>query len=167
MIGEEMVVYADHPQSAWWLTRVWPDLVAAAVLLIVVFRSHSAAISWLAILALVVPVADFFIQLVRWRHSFYVLTNRRALRLDGLFRRDCQWLSWKKVTEVSIRRSWIDRKLKIATIEIHTADTHSSFRGMRDVEDPMFFQVLIATYALGGGSGGPGGSPGGDAYDVI
>jgi hypothetical protein len=154
LVPGEQIEYADRPGAELLLTRIWPDIVVVGILLGVVFVAGSTGVQWAAIAGLVVVILDVLLQMKLWSCTRYILTNLRAVRIDGWWNRDVEWLSWKKVTEVSLRKQWANFRFQIVTIEIHTAHTTSSFRAMRDIEDPDEFAAQLAELALRSGGTG-------------
>lgn len=96
--------------------------------------------------ALVVLVA--LVVALGWRaldawYTRYVLTSFRVLRLAGVLDRNVEFIPWRKVTDVSLRRSFWQRVVGASTIRIESANEASRFRAMTDVRDPrQFFRTL-------------------------
>ena len=78
-----------------------------------------------------------------------MLTDHRALRVSGVLRRDYEWISWKKVTDVSVHRSLFDRWFGTATIQIQSANEMSKFKAMDDVPNPVSFAETIVDLVNG------------------
>jgi len=72
-------------------------------------------------------------------HTRYVLTNYRAIRVSGWLRRNVEWLTWSKVTDVSVRRTIFDRLFGTATVKIMSANEQSGFKAMSDLSHPKVF----------------------------
>lgn len=96
--------------------------------------------------ALVLLVVLF--AMLAWRvldawHTRYVLTDFRVLRTSGVLDRNVEFIPWRKVTDVSLRRSFWQRMVGASTIRIESANEASRFRAMTDVRNPKeFFRVL-------------------------
>jgi hypothetical protein len=148
LVPGERIKYADRPGAELLLGRIWPDVVVAGLLIGICFASASSTVQWCAVGGLGLVFGDVLLQIKLWSCTRYILTNRRAVRIDGWWNRDVEWLSWSKVTEVSVRKTWAQFSFQIVTIEIHTAHSTSSFRAMRDIEDPDEFAAQLAELAL-------------------
>jgi len=89
--------------------------------------------------------------LVSW-YTRYVLTNFRVMRVDGVLSRNVEFIPWRKVTDVSLRRSAFQRAVGASTIRIESANEASQFRGMSDVRNPTAFfstlQELMAAFSV-------------------
>jgi len=146
--GEE-VVYSEVPEWQYVAPRIVANaFLAVGLLIFIIWVLPTGYPQWIAAVGLCLVVDEGVYQWLLWHRTWYVLTDMRAIRSQGLFKRDLEWLSWKKVTEVSVRNSLFDTVFNMATIEIHTAHSLSSFKAMRDVEDPVAFANEIAALSL-------------------
>ncbi len=102
---------------------------------VVVFAVLACTLSWRALDA--------------W-HTRYVLTDFRVMRTSGVLARNVEFIPWRKVTDVSLKRSFWQRLVGASTIRIESANEASQFRAMSDVRDPRAFfrtlQDLMAAY---------------------
>ena len=64
--------------------------------------------------------------------------------IDGVLTDRLEWMSWKKVTDVSVHRSLADRFNHTATIKVQSANEASGFKAMKGVRDPRDFAQTIA-----------------------
>ncbi len=84
-------------------------------------------------------------------HTRYVLTGFRVMRVSGVLDRNAEFIPWRKVTDVSLRRSFWQRMVGASTIRIESANEASQFREMTDVSNPRAFfrtlQDLTAAYS--------------------
>lgn len=139
----ERVIYDEAPQWQAWVWTQWFDLLVAVVVVLIMVMAQDAMV---VAIGFVGEVA--LLGLVGWRYlehiyTRYVLTDYRALRLSGVLRRDHEWISWKKVTDVSVHRSISDRWFGTATIRIQSANEMSGFKAMTDVPQPLMFAQTI------------------------
>lgn len=96
-----------------------------------------------ALLLLLVLLAALTWRVLDAWHTRYVLTDFRVLRTSGVLDRNVEFIPWRKVTDVSLRRSFWQRLVGASTIRIESANEASQFRAMTDVRDPKeFFRVL-------------------------
>lgn len=139
LVPYEEELYEDVPSMVAFLLNQVVDLVVIVAILWIIFASGDP---------LVIRVGSFMIVgLCSWLmvrayvrlHTRYVLTNYRAIRLSGLVRRDVEWMTWSKVTDVTIRRSLVDRVFGTATVKIMSANEASGFKAMTDLSHPHEF----------------------------
>lgn len=140
----ETVLYDKAPQWQAWVWNQWFDLLVAIVVVLIMVVAHDDPL----VLGLGFVGELALLGFIGWRYldhiyTRYVLTDYRVLRLSGVFRRDHEWISWKKVTDVSVHRSISDRWFGTATIRIQSANELSGFKAMTDVPDPLLFAQTI------------------------
>ena len=139
----ESVIFDEAPDLRVWIWNQWIDLIVAAVVVLIMVASQDSLVLALGLMgetALLGSVAWKYLDHVYTR---YVLTDYRALRLSGVFRRNYEWISWKKVTDVSVHRTMTDRWMGTATIKIQSANEASGFKAMADVPHPVAFAQAI------------------------
>ncbi len=157
LLDEESNPAANHvvrpfqPNIAWYLQRVAPDVIVALVLVVAEVAASSTVVQGVAFAGLVLLGIDSLLQFIRWKRVWYVLTNLRAMRCEGWWNTDVEWIAWTKVTEVSVRQSWVDKAFDANTIEIHAANSASSFRSMRDIDNPEFIELITQRALLSKG----------------
>jgi uncharacterized membrane protein YdbT with pleckstrin-like domain len=137
LVDGEHIRAWSRPDRVAWLVDQSLHLGAVLVSLGVAVAARSGALAWAAILcalALAAVLAAEFWAVCRTR---YVLTSHRVLRVSGVLRHDQEYMSWSKITDVSIERSLADRLTQTATIRIHSANERSSFKALADVKRPM------------------------------
>jgi uncharacterized membrane protein YdbT with pleckstrin-like domain len=148
MVDGEVIYALEQPewrlvlldQAALAGLGVVVALLAAAVLGVgvgfFVFVVLAAVVSWRALDA--------------W-HTRYVLTSFRVVRFSGVLDRNVEFIPWRKVTDVSLHRSFWERLVGASTIRIESANERSRFREMKDVRNPRGFfatlQEITAAYS--------------------
>lgn len=137
LVDGERVVVARRPDLGAWLFDQWLHVVAVAVCLWVAATAASPGLAWAGAGAAVALGAYLAARLWAVSWTRYVLTTHRAMRVSGVLRHDQEYMTWSKVTEVSVERSLGDRLTRTATIRIHSANEHSSFKAMQDVARPL------------------------------
>lgn len=148
LLADETVFRRARPD--WWVVAF--DQLGLAVLGVVV-ALVVALQGWLvaAVLILVSAAGWVLWRIVDSWYTRYVLTDFRVLRTSGVLERNVEFIPWRKVTDVSLRRSFWQRLVGASTIRIESANEASRFRAMTDVQDPReFFRVLqevMAAYA--------------------
>jgi len=143
LLPGERAIFRSPPEMLPW---VLSQVVDYAIIVLLVWMLAATDSDWVALLALigvVVVVAQLTWRALDVWYTRYVLTTHRALRVSGILRTDCEWMAWSKVTDVSIRRSVPDYMFQTATIEIRNANEMSRFRAMADVPRPLEFAETI------------------------
>ena len=143
LVEGEARLHTSRPDRFAWvfdqLLHVGAILVCAAV----AWEAESTALTVAATFATIGFAATFVGRLwvVWWTR--YVLTTHRVMRFSGVLRNDQEYMSWSKITDVSIERSLADRLTATATIRIHSANERSSFKALSDVYRPLELAAKI------------------------
>ncbi|UDY37330.1 PH domain-containing protein [Dermatobacter hominis] len=127
-----------------WLAdqTIWL-LIAVTVFLVFATVGSDVSIG-LGLLVLVGAGGFLTWDWLRKRFTRYVITDMRVLRITGVLNRQMEFIPWGKITDVSRSESFMQWILGTATIRIESANEHSAFRAMTDVQDPaVFYRVLV------------------------
>ena len=144
LLDKEIDLKRTRPDlPAWYFGTALPLSLFTLLVVYLALQSEAAAVRDLGVLFGVVMVVVVARSFARLWYTRYVLTNYRAMRVSGVLRNDCEWMSWGKVTDVTINRSLVDRMMRTATIQIHSANEDSGFRAMKDVPNPLDFARRI------------------------
>ncbi|MEZ5238514.1 MAG: PH domain-containing protein [Microthrixaceae bacterium] len=148
LLADEKVFEMARPD--WWVVAF--DQLGVALLGLVVTLVVAALLGTLpAVLVLVLVLAYVAWRMLDAWYTRYVLTDFRVLRTSGVLERNVEFIPWRKVTDVSLRRSFWQRMVGASTIRIESANEASQFRAMTDVRNPKeFFRMLqevMAAYA--------------------
>ena len=143
LADHETVIFDAAPDLRAWLSFQWPEMFIVCVAVVIMFIADDPRVTMIGLIGEFVIVAWIAWGFANRAFTRYVLTEYRALRTSGVLRRDYEWISWKKVTDVSVQRSLSDRWFGTATIRIHSANDHSEFKAMTDVPNPRVFAELI------------------------
>jgi membrane protein YdbS with pleckstrin-like domain len=128
-VGEQSVAVL-HPH---WKTLVGPVLAAflivAALLVgeVVIPGGRDAAVERLAaaVLAVVLLMWWLMFPLLRWRTTRYELTTRRMRLRTGVIARNGSDIPLSRITDVSFRKSPLDRLLGCGTLVVESAGEHA------------------------------------------
>lgn len=138
LIDGEHEVYRDEPDKIRSLQDQIPLLIAAALCPVVFFglRSSfpSSPIPWAVLAMSFVFIGSAVLEWARRQYTQYLLTNMRVIRFDGMLRREAAWVSWGKITDVTVSQNIVDRLWGTATIKIHSAGAES-FKELHDLAD--------------------------------
>jgi hypothetical protein len=80
-------------------------------------------INWILIIALVIAIVWLPIDLVQWWSRRYVLTNRRAMRMQGVLRKSSYDCSLEQINDILLSQSFLGRKLGYADLTLLTANS--------------------------------------------
>jgi len=128
-VGEESVE-ALHPH---WNTLVGPVagafMIVAALLVgeVLIPGGRDAAVERLAaaVLAIVLLMWWLIYPLLRWRTTRYELTTRRMRLRTGVVTRNGSDIPLSRITDVSFRKSLLDRLLGCGTLVVESAGEHA------------------------------------------
>src|SRR6202012_534632 len=131
-VGEQSVEVL-HPH---WKTLVGPVLgafvIVAALLVgeVVIPGGRDAAVERLAaaVLAIVLLMWWLIYPLLRWRTTRYELTTRRMRLRTGVVARNGSDIPLSRITDVSFRKSPLDRLLGSGTLVVESAGEHGQLR---------------------------------------
>lgn len=148
MVDGEVIYALEQPE--WRLVLL--DQAALAALGVVVALLAGSVLG----VGFGVAVFAVLAAVVAWRaldawHTRYVLTSFRVVRFSGVLDRNVEFIPWRKVTDVSLHRSFWERLVGASTIRIESANERSRFREMKDVRNPRDFfatlQEVTAAYS--------------------
>jgi uncharacterized membrane protein YdbT with pleckstrin-like domain len=128
-VGEQSVEVL-HPH---WKTLVGPVLAAFAIVAalvvgeVVIPGGRDAAVERLAaaVLAIVLLMWWLIYPLLRWRTTRYELTTRRMRLRTGVVARNGSDIPLSRITDVSFRKSPLDRLLGCGTLVVESAGEHA------------------------------------------
>lgn len=146
---DELIYFDEAPDLRAWIWTQWIDLAVVVVVVAIMFAAQDARVTLVGLIGEVWLLGSLAWRLTDQAYTRYVLTDHRALRVSGVLRRDYEWISWKKVTDVSVHRSLLDRWFGTATIQIQSANEMSNFRAMDDVPNPISFAETIVDLVNG------------------
>lgn len=142
--GVESVAIEVQPTVQAWLPRVPLWLAIAALLGAAAALARSwAPMGWVALAGFVALFTWVGIRLARWRLEWYVVTTKRVMRVEGVWRRRAFTVPLDRITDVSYEQNWFEDKLGIGTVKVLSANEESLLRALRHVPRPdEFFRIL-------------------------
>jgi uncharacterized membrane protein YdbT with pleckstrin-like domain len=128
-VGEESVEVL-HPH---WKTLAGPVVVAFVIVAalfvgeVLIPSARDAAIERLAAAALAVVLLMWWLvyPLLRWRTTRYELTTKRMRLRIGVVARNGSDIPLSRITDVSFRKSLLDRILGCGTLVVESAGEHA------------------------------------------
>lgn len=162
--GERIVVRARQHWLALLIdSRTALALWFVAALLIVavlVFRLTPPAsdiLSYAALAAIVVGLVVFAYHFWKWRNEDYLITNRRILKVEGIFNKRSADSSLEKINDAVLEQNMLGRMLDYGDLDILTAsdtavDRYRMLRSARNFKREMLNQkhALETEFAYGG-----------------
>jgi hypothetical protein len=127
------VVLVDTRQH--WMAAIRyalkPILLIGAVILLGLINSWLSfdgafsfindVVSWVLIIMVIASVIWLPINLVQWYSRKYVLTNRRAMRMSGVFRKRSFDSSLEQINDIAVEQSVFGRAFGYADLTLYTA----------------------------------------------
>lgn len=144
LVQDETIVFEDSPDLKVWLASQWLDISMILVTVGVMVIADLGVIRMIGALAVLVMIATLGWRMADHFYTRFVLTDHRAIRVSGVVRRDYEWMTWSKVTDVSVHRSMADRCFGTATIKIQSANEASGFAAMSNLSHPVEFADHVA-----------------------
>lgn len=123
--GGEIIILALKP-SLWYVAIKSARWIVGLVLTLLVLHWLGAGAlpikkAVIAQAAVVLTGARLGLALLQWVSRLYILTNRRIIRLTGIFNVDLFECQLAKIQSTFLTMAWYERILKIGTISFATA----------------------------------------------
>jgi hypothetical protein len=123
----EIIILAIRPSGWFVLLMSWPLLagVAAVAALSLVARSwpgYDVDGRMVTLVCLGVAALRVAIACLQWQGRLYILTDRRVMRIKGVFREDCYQCPLRDIREVHLLATLPDRLVAVASLTFHRAD---------------------------------------------
>ena len=144
LVQDEVIVFEDSPDLKVWLAGQWFEISMILVTVCVIFAAGIGVVRMIGAIAVVAMLASLGWRMADHFYTRYVLTDHRAIRVSGVVHRDYEWMTWSKVTDVSVHRSIADRLFGTATIKIQSANEASGFAAMSSLSHPVEFADHVA-----------------------
>ncbi len=137
--GDEIVIFAVKP-SLWFVlftSARW--LIAMALVIGLSGWLDTAGMSRALVVkaALALGGARLGFALLQWVSRLYVLTNRRIMRLRGIFNVDLFECQLTKIQNTYLTMTWYERLAGLGSISFATAGTGGVEASWTDVNNPL------------------------------
>jgi len=109
--------------KARWALLSWLVTIGALII-IAVFKLEGTArdvLGWIALASLVVGIALFFLHAWRWWAQDYIVTNRRIMKVEGVFNKHAADSSLEKINDAVLSQGILARMLGYGDLDILTA----------------------------------------------
>ena len=107
------------------------------------FKIINDIINWILIIALVIAVIWLPVDLVQWWSRRYVLTNRRAMRMQGVLRKQSFDSSLEQINDIALSQSVLGRQLGYADLTLLTANASSNEAYEQLLDGPQFKKAVL------------------------
>jgi hypothetical protein len=123
----EIVILAIRPSGWFVVLMCWPLLagvaaVAAISLIARTWTVYEVDGQMVALACLGVAALRLAVACLQWQGRLYVLTDRRAMRIKGVFREDCYQCPLRDIREVHLSATLPDRLVAVASLVFRRAD---------------------------------------------
>jgi uncharacterized membrane protein YdbT with pleckstrin-like domain len=152
LTNEEKMVYMTRKHTVVigraLLICVFAVIVIAAA---AVFASMQIGpIGWLLAVIEILPILQLLIIYLRWSNEEYIVTNRRVLKVEGVFSKHVFDSSLEKVNDIELDQSFMGRLLNYGNVEILTGSDIGENKFTR-IANPIEFkrQMLMQKEAMG------------------
>jgi uncharacterized membrane protein YdbT with pleckstrin-like domain len=134
----------------------WFILVSAIVLeviaiLVIISFTVIAGIYWsefalligaIGTIILLLPLSTMIRDILDWMNRQFIVTNRRVIQVSGVLNKNVTDSSLRKVTDISMSKSFFGRVFNYGNIEILTASEFGANLFSR-IEDPLGFKIAM------------------------
>ena len=132
----EQIVFEGHPSWRGVLSFYLKGLLIALVIGVIVWfaASNGAGIATFVVLFALVVVVGFVMRM----GTHYVITNQRLRIRRGILAKRIQQTSIDRIQNVNTDQSFMDRVLRVGSVDFDTAGTDDSdftFRGVAEPSD--------------------------------
>jgi uncharacterized membrane protein YdbT with pleckstrin-like domain len=88
------------------------------------------------------------VDIIRWQNDEFIVTNRRVIRVSGVFNKHILDSSLNKINDVILQQSWFGRLFNYGTIKILTA-TEEVINLLDLIQNPIGFkQAMLESKSL-------------------
>lgn len=129
-------------------------LAFVAVIAIAVVTAFAVALvppfGYAVLILLLAPLWQLAVTLSRWQNEEYIVTNRRVMKIEGVFAKHVFDSSLEKVNDVELDQSWMGRMLNYGDVDIVTGSDVGQNKFWK-ISSPVEFkkQMLNAKEAMG------------------
>lgn len=144
LLGENEEILLETRQH--WLVlfnKIFLEIVLAAVLIAgTFFLSAIYPMAAYGFILLLVPLVGLLRDVLVWNSNAYVVTNRRILRVSGVFGKNVMDSSLEKVNDVKMSQSFLGRMFGYGDIQILTA-SELAVDMFHQINDPIGFKTAM------------------------
>ncbi|HEV8631416.1 MAG TPA: PH domain-containing protein [Thermoanaerobaculia bacterium] len=119
------------------------------------FRFHdptTVSAAWVGVALALIGLLVALPAWLRWENEVYLVTDRRVIRVEGVFRKQALDSGLSKVNDVRLTQTLPGRLLGYGTLEIITA-SESGINRLDYLPSPLAFKKAMMTATEGGRSG--------------
>lgn len=149
--GKEETLWHGTPSPLLVLGKIIRAVLVAVILPLLYylgrdFLAQYWQIAWAVIaIAILWQIVEVFIALWRLRATIYTITTQRVIVETGITTKNVQDIDLRYIDDTQFRQSFIQRMLRIGTVEIISKDVPS--HTLRGIPDPRGVRELIRANA--------------------
>lgn len=123
----ESIILTARPSGWLILLMSWPLLVgltavAAVSLAAEQFTTYDVDNHMVVLICLAVGAIRVTVACSQWQGRMYILTDRRVMRIKGVFREDCYQCPLKKIRQVQVSATLPERIVSVASLMFERVD---------------------------------------------
>ncbi len=123
----EIVILAVRPSGWFVLLMSWPLLagvaaVAAISLAARTWSGYEVDGQMVSLVCIAIGTLRIAVACLQWQARLYILTDRRVMRIKGVFREDCYQCQLRNIREVHLSATLPDRIVAVASLVFHRTD---------------------------------------------
>jgi membrane protein YdbS with pleckstrin-like domain len=109
-------------EARWAIVAFTVGIVALIAVFVVPLQGTSRdVVSWIALIAVVVGIVVLFVHAWRWWAQDYLVTNRRILKVEGVFSKRSADSALEKINDAVLTQGILGRLLGYGDLDILTA----------------------------------------------
>lgn len=144
LLGEnEEVLLKTHQHWFVLFNKIFLEIILAAILIGgSLIASNYNPIAIYGLILVLVPIIGLIRDVLVWRNNSYIVTNRRVMRVSGVFGKDVLDSSLEKVNDVKLTQSFFGRMFGYGDIQILTA-SELGVDLFHQINDPIRFKTAM------------------------
>jgi hypothetical protein len=160
--GEEVALRTRQHWLAFLINSRWGIITWIVAILLLGFSvmlnltgTVSQIIGWAVLILFFIGLVIVLIELWQWYAQDYMITNRRLMKVWGVFNKRSVDSSLEKINDAQLDQSVWGRLLNYGHLDILTASTESELDDYDMIRDPKGFKKVMLTQkqALDSGAG--------------
>jgi len=115
-------------------------IIVVAIALLAAF--DSAILGWFSVVALVVAACWLVVRFVRWRSTYFVITNDKVIYRSGVFRKSGVQIPLERVNSVNFDQNLVERAVGAGDLLIESGGMAGP-ASFTDVRHPDKVQIIL------------------------
>jgi membrane protein YdbS with pleckstrin-like domain len=143
LLSQNEVVKVD--MEPHWLYFVGPAATLIVVIIVSIFfvaAFDSTILGWFSVIALVVGSVWLVGRFIRWRSTYFVITNDKVIYRSGVFRKSGVQIPLERVNSVNFEQNLIERAVGAGDLLIESGGMAGP-ASFTDVRHPDKVQIML------------------------